>query len=151
MSQDKLLEIVDFAIAEERKAYELYEKTAKKAGENNPVTPLLLQMAKMERGHEAKLNSFKNGVVPSLGTKEVEDLKIGDYLVDVEITEESSIQDVMIFSIKSEMKAYELYTNLSKLYEKPEEKALFENLAAEESGHKNDLEKAYDDYAYKEN
>ncbi len=57
----------------------------------------------------------------------------------------------MIFAIKAEMKAYELYTNLEKLYTEPDEKALFTQLANEELKHKNDLEKAYDDEIYKEN
>jgi len=32
----------------------------------------------------------------------VQDLKIGDYLVDVEISENSSLQDVLTFAIKCE-------------------------------------------------
>jgi rubrerythrin len=149
MSESNFLEIIDFAIEEEQKAAQLYESTADKAGE--ALQPMLKNLAKMERGHEAKLKGFKKGKIEAMGNVQVQDLKIGDYLVDVEINENSSIQDILIFAIKAEIKANELYRNLAKLYEDPEEKALFEQLANEELGYKNDLEKAYDDYAYKEN
>jgi rubrerythrin len=143
-------EILDFAIEEEIKAYTLYTETAAKTG-SPQLKALLEDMAKMEKGHEARLIAFKEGKIDKIVNVEVQDLKIGDYLVDVEIDENSSIQDIMIFAIKSEMKAYELYVSLEKLYAEPEERALFAQLANEELKHKNDLEKAYDDEIYKEN
>jgi rubrerythrin len=150
MVSSNVEEIIQFAIEEEKKAAALYEQTAEKVNDKS-LSPLLKDLATMEKGHEAKLKGFLKGKVPSIGSTAVQDLKIGDYLVDVEINENSTIQDVLVFSIKAEMKANELYTNLAKLYDNPEEKDLFLNLANEESGHKNELEKAYDDYVYKEN
>ncbi len=150
MSNTDFEEIIDFAIEEEIKAYKLYEETAQKVNDNR-LTPLLKDVASMERGHEAKLRAFKAGKPVKVGSEKIQDLKIGDYLVDVELNENSSIQDIMIFAIKAEMKAYELYINLEKLYAEQEEKALFIQLANEELQHKNSLEKAYDDEIYKEN
>ena len=150
MSDTNFEEIIDFAIEEEVKAYKLYEETAQKVNDNR-LTPMLKDIANMERGHEAKLRALKAGKPVKVGSEKIQDLKIGDYLVDVDLNENSSIQDIMIFAIKAEMKAYELYTNLEKLYTEPEEKALFAQLANEELKHKNDLEKAYDDEIYKEN
>lgn len=150
MTDANITEILDFAIEEEMKAGKLYEETAAKLGDNK-LTPLLIDMAKMEKGHEAKLRAFKEGKPVNVGSEQVQNLKIGDYLVDVQLTEDSSIQDVLVFSIKAEMKAHELYTNLSKLYSEQNEIDLFVHLANEELKHKNDLEKAYDDLVYKEN
>lgn len=150
MSTDSYKKIIDFAIEQEQKAAELYEKTAEKA-EGSEIVTILKDMAKMERGHEAKLKAFKAGKDPNIGIEKVEDIKIGDYLVDVEITDSSSIQDVLIFSIKSEMKAYELYTQLCDIYVEPKEQELFSNLAMEELKHKSDLQKLYDDQIYNEN
>jgi rubrerythrin len=150
MDNDKINSIIDFAIEEERGAAELYNKTAETVTDKNLVA-LLKDMANMELGHEAKLKALKEGKIAKFGETKVQDLKIGDYLVDVEINENSSIQDIMLFSIKSEMKAHELYTQLCTWFEGEEEKAMFQNLANEELKHKNDLEKAYDDYVYQEN
>ena len=82
---------------------------------------------------------------------EVQDLKIGNYMVDVELNDSSSIQDVLIFSIKSEQKANELYTFLAGALSDPAEKEIFLQLAKEEAKHKFDLEKVYDDKIYSEN
>ncbi|NQT97175.1 MAG: ferritin family protein [Candidatus Marinimicrobia bacterium] len=150
MSADSYENIIDFAIEQEQKAAELYEKTAKKA-KGSGIFSILIDMAKMERGHEEKLKAFKAGKDQNIGAEEVEDIKIGDYLVDIEITDSSSIQDVLIFSIKSEMKAYELYTRLCELYIEPKEQELFSNLAREELKHKSDLQKLYDDQIYQDN
>ena len=150
MADSNVEEIIDFAIEEENKAEKLYSSTAEKTG-NNQLKSLLSEMADMEKGHAARLEAFKKGKIEKMGKIDVQDLKIGDYLVEVEINEASSIQDIMIFAIKAEMKARELYINLGKLHNEPEEKELFENLANEELKHKNDLEKAYDDEIYKEN
>lgn len=150
MPQENVNEIIDFAIDEEVKAYKLYERTAENIN-NNQLKAMLKEMADMERGHEARLKAFKEGKMEKIGTVVPQDLKIGDYLVDVEINDNSEIQDVLIFAIKSEMKAHELYTAMSKLFETDEEKALFTKLANEELTHKNDLEKVYDDQIYKEN
>ncbi len=141
--------VIDFAIDEERNACKLYSSAAKKAV-NGKLTALLSDMAKMERGHAAKLQAFKEGRIEEIGREKVKDLKIGDYLVDVEIDEESSIQDIMIFAIKSEMKARSLYMKLSDLFNGKDEKALFSKLANEELRHKNHLEEAYSEEVYKE-
>ena len=150
MSANIYEKIIDFAIEQEQKAAELYEKTAEKA-KGSGIFPILKDMAKMERGHEGKLKAFKAGKDRNIGAEKVEDIKIGDYLVDVEITDSSSIQDVLIFSIKSEMKAYELYTRLCDIYIEPKEQELFSNLATEELKHKSDLQKLYDDQIYQDN
>jgi rubrerythrin len=150
MGSSNAEEIIQFAIEEEKKAAALYEQTAERVNDKS-LAPLLKDMATMEKGHEAKLKGFLKGKVQSIGETEVQDLKIGDFLIDVELNENSSIQDVLVFAIKAEMKANELYKNLATLYDNPEEKNLFLGLANEEAGHKNELEKAYDDYVYKEN
>jgi rubrerythrin len=150
MVDSSLESIVDFAIEEEHGAEELYSKTAKKI-KSPQLAGLLTDMANMEKGHAAKLEAFKKGKIAEIGNIAVQDLKIGDYLVDVEVDENSSIQDIMIFSIKKEQSAHNLYTNMSKMVFEPAEKELFQHLAQEELKHKNDLEKVYDDEIYKEN
>ena len=80
MSEFKLEVIIDYAIEEEKKAAELYEETAQKVKDPG-LAALLNDMAIMEKGHEAKLNSFKQGNIEDLGGDPPQDLKIGDYLV----------------------------------------------------------------------
>jgi rubrerythrin len=151
MSEVNLNEILDFAITEEVRAYTLYALTAKRV-KNPGMVSLLNSLVNMEKGHEAKLTAFKKGKLQQFGAlKKGEDLKIADYLVDVKITPESSVQDVMVFAIKAEQKAFALYSRLAQLSIQEEAVQVFSGLAAEEKQHKIDLEKAYDDEIYQEN
>ena len=78
---EKFNELIDFAIEEERKAYDLYSKTAEKV-EGKSASEMLKSMANMEKGHEAKLKAFKENRIEKWESEKVRDLKIGDYLVD---------------------------------------------------------------------
>ncbi len=137
-------EAIKFAMGEEIKAAELYEKYAKYA-RSQASRRLLEDMAKMEWGHETKLRRFLETGKDSLARiGEVPNLKIADYLVETKLTETSSIQDVFIFAMKAEQKAFELYTRLADLEPTVDTIRLFRELAQEEKKHKNDLEREYE-------
>jgi rubrerythrin len=150
MNTKKLNDIIDFAIAEEVKAYTMYEaamqKTKDQAGQS-----MLKELANMERGHEAKLKALKEGKDVEFDDKRVEDLKISDYMDTVDLKDDSGFQEVLVFAMKAEKKAYELYLNMSQFYMRKEKGDLLVNLANEELKHKNMLERYYDDNIYVEN
>lgn len=137
-------EIIKFAIGEEIKAAELYEKYAPVVKEPG-AQRMLEEMALMERGHEQKLRNFEGTGKDTLSKiGEVQDLQISDFLVEKELTGESSIQDVFIFAMKAEQKAFELYTKLAELEVGTDTVKLFRELAEEERKHKLDLESEYE-------
>ena len=137
-------EIIKFAMGEEIKAAELYEKYAKFV-RSQASRRLLEDMAKMEWGHETKLRRILETGKDSLAKiGEVQNLKIADFLVETKLTENSSIQDVFIFAMKAEQKACELYTRLAELEPTVDTIRLFRELAQEEKKHKNDLEREYE-------
>ena len=137
-------EIIKFAIGEEIKAAELYEKYAKIIKEPG-AEQLLNAMSFMERGHEQKLRKLEETGSDTLAKiGEVSDLQISDFLVEKELTEESSLQDVFIFAMKAEQKAFELYTRLAELEISTDTVRLFRELAEEERKHKLDLESEYE-------
>ncbi len=150
MSGDQLQEIIDFAIGEEHRFTKIYADAAEKTP-NPRLKSLLTEMSRMEAGHAAILAGYKRGMATKLGVTVVQDLKIGEYLATVGINEASSVQDILVFAIKSEMSANKLYLALAARVGDAESKDLFEKLAQEELKHKNDLEKVYDDDVYKEN
>ena len=140
----RIEEIIKFAIGEESKAAELYEKYAKIIKEPGGKQ-LLTEMALMERGHGQKLRNFEETGSDTLAKiGDVPDLKISDFLVEKELTEESSLQDVFIFAMKAEQKAFELYTKLAELEVSTDTVKLFRELAEEEKKHKLDLESEYE-------
>ncbi len=148
---EKLSAVIEFAIQNEINAAELYEKYAGVV-ESEASSKVLSDMAKMERGHEARLKSFKaTGESSMTDADTVVDLQISDYLVDIELTESSTLQDVFIYSMKAEEKAYELYTKLCSAEGACEPGDLFSVLANEEKRHKLDLESEYEKLFMKEN
>jgi rubrerythrin len=111
-----------------------------------------LSFAKEENGHKAKLTAIKEGkldkLIPSF---RIVDLKLADYLVDVEPTPGMSYQDALIVAMKREKAAYKLYKDLATKVEDAGLKSTFESLANEEAKHKMRFEIEYDEKVLAQN
>jgi len=148
-------DFIEFAIKEEQRAADLYEKYSNIASARS-TQEILKSMAAMERGHEAKLKKvLEKGITLEVSTLSkpgsVEDMKLSDYMISPTLTENSDIQDVFIFAMKAEESAYELYSELASVHSNDEIKKIFDQLAAEEKKHKLDLESEYESIFMKEN
>ena len=143
-------EIIAFAIDKEQEAVELYSDLADRA--QSPSGKILFkELADMEKGHKTKLEKLDIKYFSSQELKQPEDLKIADYLVDVELTPDASYQDIVLFAAKREKAAFELYSDLARIYTTiPDIKKIFDVLAQEEAYHKLKLEREYDEVVYKE-
>jgi rubrerythrin len=143
-------EVMQFAINKEQEAVDLYSGLARRT--KNPGGKIMFtELADMEKGHKAKLEKLDLGYFKAKKLKTPENLKISDYLVDVQLAPDSSYQDILLFAAKRERAAFDLYTDLSTLYAStPEIKKMFDVLAQEEALHKLKLEREYDDNVYKE-
>jgi len=151
MSVKTLKEILDQAIQNEDEANRFYSQAAKTV--NDPSGKVLLnEFAEIELKHKTLLENFDlNSVDEEHHTiKEAHDLHLSDYLLDKEITPDSSIQDIMIHAMKREQKAYQFFKDMAKVVTSVEVRNLFEDLAAEELDHKGRIETEYDDVIYKE-
>jgi rubrerythrin len=143
-------EVIQLAIDNEQKAADLYAGMAETT--DNPAAKAQFeQLANMERGHKLKLETMDFAFFESQELSPPQDLKIADYLVDVELTPDASYQDTLLFAAKCEKAAAELYTDLATTYESaPEVSRMFMVLAQEEAHHKFVLEREYDDKVYRE-
>ncbi|MBW1879418.1 MAG: ferritin family protein [Deltaproteobacteria bacterium] len=136
-------DVLDFAIAGEREAQEFYQGLADRA---TPADKTLFEdFVAEERMHEERLLEIKAGGKLLDAQAKVMDLKIGDYLVDVEATPDMSLQDALIVSMKKEKQAFRLYTDLAKATADSELKKTFLGLAQEEAKHKLFFELQYDE------
>lgn len=144
-------DILDFAINEEQKASELYASLASRS-RNRMIKEVFEQFSKEELGHKKKLESIKTGGVVAVTREKVEDMKIGDYLVDVNKSRDDlSYQEALIIAMKEEKAAFRLYSDLAGRTDDPLIKETFLMLAQEEAKHKLRFEIEYDDYILKEN
>ena len=150
MPAGNLEEILDFAIAGEQQAHDFYMDLAKKV-ERPGMEGLFTQFAREEMGHKKRLEGIKKGTRSFVPAKQVTDLKIGDYLVDVDPSATMTYQNALILAMKREKVAFQLYTDLAAETDDPEVKAVFEGLAQDEAKHKLRFEIEYDDMILTEN
>lgn len=144
---DTLKEALEFATTKEREAEEFYRTWSTQAS-GPAVKKLFSELAETERGHAEKLSRIApkdligQGSAPS-------DLRISDYLVEVEPQPGMSLQDALVLAMKREQASVALYERLSQLGGKAQ--SLFAALAQEERRHKRLLEVEYDEVVLTEN
>lgn len=142
-------EILDFAIAGEIEANQFYTDLAGQM-ENPAMREVFEDFAKEELGHKTRLEGVKkSNIQPTLG--KVTDLKIADYMVDVQPSPNMDYQSAIILAMKKEKAAFKLYTKLASKTQDPELRDMFLSLAQEEAKHKLRFEIEYDDEIMKEN
>ncbi len=143
-------EILDYAIDQEQQAADFYEDVAKRA-ENADMRKMLLDFAAEEKHHKVILQDVKTGGRELTPEQEVLDLKISDYLVEVEFTENISYQDALIIAMKKERAAFELYTDMAQKIPESHLKEVLVGLAKEEAKHKLFFEAEYDERVLMDN
>ena len=143
-------DILDFAIQSEQNAVDFYSKLAQDS-RNEEMKQVFVQFAKEEMGHKAGLLRIKTNGTFAVKDEIVLDLKMSDYLVDIEPTPNMSYEQALVIAMKREKNAFKLYTHLSDKAPTSELKKIFQSLAVEESKHKLRFELEYDEYILKEN
>ncbi len=143
-------DILDFAINSEQQAADFYYELASKS-KSTGIKETFIQYAKEENGHKARLIKIKQEGITDIENTKVLDLKIGDYLVSVNTSDDMTYQDSLILAMKREKVAYKLYMKLSDITPDKDLKKVFINLANDEAKHKLKFEIEYDDNIYKEN
>jgi rubrerythrin len=142
--------ILDFAIKEEEEAAKFYKELAGKM--DRPwMKDIFEQFSREEEGHKAKLLKVKSGQVADLPQDKVLDLKIGDYLVDAEVSSDMDYQQALIVAMKKEKEAFRMYSDLASVAQTAELKEVLLGLAQEEAKHKLRFEVEYDDVILSEN
>jgi rubrerythrin len=143
-------EILEFAIGEEQAAVDFYTNLADMV-KAPAMQEVFLQFAKEERGHKAKLESVKAGKKLATSRKQVQDLKISDYVVPEEPRVDIDYAGALVLAMKKEKAAFRLYNDLAARADDPAIKDLLLGLAEEEARHKLRFEVEYDDYVLRQN
>jgi rubrerythrin len=146
-------EALQVAITEEIKAYNLYKKTSGHVV-NPGAKKMLLELAEQEKQHRDLLRELvAKDDYQQLGQGIPEkSLGISDFMATTdEIDPNASIQEVMIFAMKAEEKAFAFYSDMKQQFSGTDVENIFHRLAEEEKGHKIKLEEEYDNTFFKEN
>ncbi len=140
-------EVLEFAINREKEAVQFYKDLSK----HELIADLaatFTELAQEEAKHVKLLTNIAKNKTPITSYKlhEVTNLKISDYLVEMEYSEGMPMQDILVLAMQREEKALKLYTNLATGSSNDEFTKLFMFLAQEEAKHKLIFERLYDDY-----
>jgi len=143
-------EILNYAIDQEQQAADFYANLAGRA-EKAGMKDILLEFAAEEKRHKERLLAVKSGEHELTPEQEVLDLKISDYLVEVDATDDISFQDALIVAMKRERAAYELYSDMAEKVPESNLREVFVGLAREEAKHKLFFESEYDERVMMDN
>ena len=143
-------EILDYAIGQEEEAAAFYAALARRA-EQAGMREILLEFSAEENRHKQQLLRVKQGESRLAPDREVVDLRISDYLVEVAATDDLSYQDALIIAMKREQAAYRLYTDMAEKVPEGALRDVFTGLASEEAGHKLYFESRYDEEVFSDN
>ena len=150
MKKEKFNEVIDFAIQGEKDAVGFYRELQTKT-KFQAQKKMLKEYENMEKGHVIVLENIRKKGMQNITVKEVTNLNISEYLVEVEPNAEMDYQDILILAMKKEEQAQKLYANMAGNFPGTELETLFLKLAAEEAEHKLQFETLYDEHVLKEN
>lgn len=144
-------EIIDYAMEKEQEAADFYEQ-AKDDKNYQAINDLLTDFAAEEIKHYTMLKNLKDEgeKLKSYTLHDVTDLKISDYMTEINYKPGLSYQDMLHVAMKREEEAYKFYKGLIDKTDNEELKKVFQVLAQEESKHKLTLETWYDDFLAKQ-
>jgi len=145
-----LKEIIDYAITKERLANRMYVLAAEEA-KSPSSRQLFKEFADVEARHEHALKELDVSRVPQVSPEKIQDLRIAEFLEDVEIGPDADYQTILIYAMKREQKARDFYEAMADACGNEEARKLFKMLATQEQAHKKRIESIYDDEVLKEN
>mgnify|MGYP001102309843 FL=1 len=144
MDEKQFKEITKFAIDKEIRAFNFYT-SASKVAKYSGAKELFSDLAKEEEGHRKLLEKLDMEKMAKAKIETVPNLKISDYMVDVEFKPDLSYADILRAAMKMEERALKLYTDMKESNKDNALIKLFTLLANEEAKHKFRLEKIYDE------
>jgi len=144
MDEKKFQEIIKFAIDKEINSFNFYT-SATQVAKYSGAKELFSELAQQEMGHRKMLEKLDMGKIAQTKIEKVPDLKISDYMVDVEFSSDMSYAEILRKAMKMEEHSLKLYNDMKEKNKDEDLIKLFNLLANEEAKHKLRLEKIYDD------
>lgn len=147
-------QILEQAIRFEEDAYQFYAGALEMV-ERVHIRAALEDLAKEEVKHKEQLKALLAGdttrIISVRNRRQIEDLKLAEYLVPRPLDPQASLQDVLIVAMHREKSSHEFYSTMAEIAEEGDSRTLFGFLAQEELAHKNKVESLYDEVVYQDN
>jgi rubrerythrin len=149
MKSDDAKKIISTAIDREVEAYTFYRTISDKV-RDAALKKLFNELAGEEKQHREFLQGMLSKDVSKMHFDAKKDYKVVNAMPSPPLTADMKPLDGIVVSIKKELEAMQMYTQLAGLSTDTEQKFLFTQLANMESGHKARLEDLYTNMAFPE-
>lgn len=149
MNQNRINEILDFAIAREQEAHDFYQKLADQM-DREEMNRIFRKFASEELKHKIKIEALKTGRFSWPQGQTVQDLRISDQVEEIAPETAVDFQKALILALKREQASFKLYTALAETALDEQVRQTFSGLAQEEAKHKLRLEIEYDEFVLRE-
>jgi len=154
LAEQKWKAIIEAAVKVEDQSISLYTMALDNA--KYPSSKVFLkELLEEEKHHKQKLEAIlkDKSKMSQLGSgaSEVQDLKIVDMLQDTPLSHEADYEAILVYAAKREKSTYDYYKTLALGLRGTAIEEIFSKLAQEELGHKNKLEREYDECVLSEN
>jgi len=150
LKKDDFSAIIDFAVDREKEAVEFYKDLQTKT-KFSGMKEMLKELEEMEKGHITALQRVREKGIDKIEIKTVPDLRISDYLADIDPSPDMDYQNILIVAMKREEKSKLLYEDLAKRFAGTDLEKVLTKIAGDEAEHKLKFEKIYDEHVLKEN
>jgi len=137
-------QILNRAIGKEEQAKTMYEIYAGKV-EDPQSKKLLKEFAQEELRHKETLERIDPDKPGNFKAPKISGGEFSDFSNRPEITKESTMQEVLKYAIAEEVDALNFYSSIAQFATDKKLVSLLNKLAAEEKGHKQKLERMYDE------
>lgn len=135
MDENKFREIIQYAIAKEIEAIDFYNR-ANKVAKYRGVKKLLLEIAQEEEAHRKLLENLIIEGINQSRIAPIRDLKISDYLIEIDLKPIMSYMAILKIGIKMEEQFIKLYNDLKESITDEKIRDLLTRLVQEEEKHR---------------
>ena len=149
MKADDAKKIIATAIDREVEAYTFYRGIADKV-KDSALKSLFAELAGEEKKHREFLQGMLTKDISKMKFDPSHDYKVADTLPSPALSVDMKPLEGIVVSIKKELEAMQMYTQLANLAKDTETQLLFSQLANMERGHKARLEDIYTNMAFPE-
>ena len=149
MDQSQYKQILSEAISREIEAQRFYSDAAGKIADTF-LRDLFAGFVDEEKRHQEILEGYLNSVPESLPFDGNRDYQVAKTVESPEVSSEMKPADAFALAMKKEEEAMNQYSALADGCTDPDQKAVFQRLAAMEKQHKAKMEQAFVDIGYPE-
>jgi rubrerythrin len=137
------------AVQKEIASWLLYNDLSRRMSQES-AQDAFKKLAQQEKGHQIRLEKYLRGEIKegALSGTQALDYKITEHLEQPKIYPEMHLSDIFLLAANREKASHELYLGLAGMHPEGEVRKLFEEMAAQELEHKQQLEFLYTEVAF---